>query len=174
MGDLVGDGFDVSVRFGLPEPSALKARLLMRTRVLTCASPEYVARHGIPRRPRDIEKHQCVLMRDPSTGIHFGWELVRGRKVVPVNVSGQLMVNEVGLLLAACLGGQGIAQMLELYARELLADGRLIQVLPEWAEETYPLYAYHHSARLQSAKVRAFLEFVVALTREPFPGGAAA
>jgi DNA-binding transcriptional LysR family regulator len=41
-------------------------------------------------------------------------------------------------------------------------------VLPEWAEETYPLYAYHHSARLQSAKVRAFLEFVVALTREPF------
>ncbi|XXV20482.1 hypothetical protein WMF00_20095 [Sorangium sp. So ce1182] len=41
----------------------------------------------------------------------------------------------------------------------------LVQVLPEWAEETYPLYAYHHSAQLMSAKVRAFLEFVVALTR---------
>jgi DNA-binding transcriptional LysR family regulator len=54
--------------------------------------------------------------------------------------------------------------MLELYARHLLADGRLVQVLPEWTEETYPLYAYHHSARLQSAKVRAFLEFVVAVT----------
>jgi DNA-binding transcriptional LysR family regulator len=103
-------------------------------------------------------------MRSHSTGTHFGWEFVRGKKVVPVNVSGQLMVNEVGSLLAACLGGQGIAQMLELYARDLLADGRLVQVLPEWAEETYPLYAYHHSARLQSAKVRAFLEFVVALT----------
>jgi DNA-binding transcriptional LysR family regulator len=57
--------------------------------------------------------------------------------------------------------------MLELYTRDLLADGRLVQVLPDWAEETYPLYAYHYSARLQSAKVRAFLEFVVALTREP-------
>jgi DNA-binding transcriptional LysR family regulator len=55
--------------------------------------------------------------------------------------------------------------MLELYARELLADGRLVQVLPEWAEETFPLYAYHHFAQLMSAKVRAFLEFVVALTR---------
>jgi DNA-binding transcriptional LysR family regulator len=174
MGDLVRDGFDVSVRFGLPEPSALKSRLLMRTRVVTCASPAYVERHGMPRRPRDIEKHQCVLMRDPSTGTHFGWEFVRGKKVVPVNASGQLMVNEVGSLLAACLGGQGIAQTLELYTRDLLADGRLIQVLPEWAEETYPLYAYHHSARLQSAKVRAFLDFVVALTRDPFPGGAAA
>ncbi len=169
MGDLVRDGFDVSVRFGLPEPSALKCRLLMRTRVVTCASPAYVERHGMPRRPRDIEKHQCVLMRDPSTGSHFGWEFARGKKVVPVNVTGQLMVNEIGSLLAACLGGQGIAQMLELYTRDLLAVGRLVQVLPKWAEERYPLYAYHHSARLQSAKVRAFLEFVVALTREPFP-----
>jgi DNA-binding transcriptional LysR family regulator len=169
MGDLVGEGFDVSVRFGLPEPSALKARLLMRARVVTCASPAYLAGRPIPRRPRDIEEHPCVLMRDPSTGTHFGWEFVRGRKVVPVNVSGQLMVNEVGSLLAACVGGQGIAQMLELYTRDLLADGRLVQVLPEWADETYPLYAYHHSARLQSAKVRAFLAFVVALTREPLP-----
>jgi DNA-binding transcriptional LysR family regulator len=165
MGDLVREGFDVSVRFGLPEPSALKSRLLMRARIVTCASPAYVARHGMPRRPSDVEKHQCVLMRAPSTGSHFGWEFVRGKKVVPVNVSGQLMVNEVGSLLAACLGGQGIAQLIELYARELLADGRLVQVLPEWAEETYPLYAYHHSAQLMSAKVRAFLDFVVALTR---------
>ncbi|RKH59600.1 LysR family transcriptional regulator [Corallococcus llansteffanensis] len=169
MGDLVREGFDVSVRFGVPEPSALKSRLLMRTRVVTCASPAYLARHGMPRHPRDIEKHQCVLMRDPSTGTHFGWDFVRGKKVVPVNVSGQLMVNEGGSVLAACLGGQGIAQLLELYTQEFLAAGQLVQVLPEWAEETYPLYAYHHSARLQSAKVRAFLDFVVALTREPLP-----
>jgi len=166
MGNLVREGFDVSVRFGRPEPSALKSRLLMRTRVIACASPEYLERCGVPRVPRDIEKHQCILMRDSSTGSHFGWEFVRGRKAVAVNARGQLMVNEVGSLLAACLGGQGIAQMFELYSRELLADGRLVQVLPEWAEETYPLYAYHHSAQLMSAKVRAFLDFVVALTRE--------
>jgi DNA-binding transcriptional LysR family regulator len=166
MGDLVREGFDVAVRFGRPEPSALKARLLMRSRVVTCASPAYLARHGRPRRPRDVEKHRCVLMRDPSTGSHFGWEFVRGSEVVPVNASGQMTVNEVGSLLAACLGGQGIAQVLELYARDLLAGKRLVQVLPEWADETFPLYAYHHAARLQSAKVRAFLDFVVALTRE--------
>ena len=166
MGDLVREGFDVCIRFGLPEPSALKSRLLMHTRVITCASPTYVARCGMPRLPHDIEKHQCVLMRDPSTGSHFGWEFVRDRKSVPVNASGQLMVNEVGSLLGACLGGQGIAQTLELNTREFLADGRLIQVLPEWAEGTYPLYAYHHFAQLMSAKVRAFLDFVVALTRE--------
>ncbi len=166
MGDLVREGFDVSIRFGLPEPSALKSRLLMRTRVITCASPAYVARCGMPRLPRDIEKHECLLMRDPSSGSHFGWEFKRRGKPVAVNASGQLVVNEVGSLLGACLGGQGIAQMLELNARELLAAGRLVQVLPEWAEETYPLYAYHHSVQLMSAKVRAFLDFVIALTRE--------
>ncbi len=166
MGDLVRDGFDVGVRFGFPEPSVLKSRLLMRTRVVTCASPEYVARHGMPTRPSDIEKHQCVLMRDHATGRPFDWEFVRGQKIVPVNASGQLMVNEVGALLAACLGGQGIGQVLDLYTRELVASGRLVQVLPTWVDETYPLYAYHHSAQLMSAKVRAFLDFVVELTRE--------
>lgn len=166
MGDLVREGFDVAVRLGEPEPSALKARLLMRTHVVTCASPEYIARHGAPRHPRDIEKHRCILMRDPSTGSHFGWEFVRGRKVVPVNVSGPLMVNQFGPMLAACLAGQGITQVLEFHAREFFADGRLVQVLPEWADETYPLYAYHHSAQLMSAKVRAFLDFVVDVTRD--------
>jgi DNA-binding transcriptional LysR family regulator len=83
-----------------------------------------------------------------------------------VKASGQVMVNAAGSLLASCVGGQGIAQVLELYARDLLADQRLVQVLPEWSEETYPLYAYHHSAQLMSAKVRAFLDFVVAITRD--------
>src|SRR3984957_8812445 len=85
MGDLVQEGFDVSIRFGIPEPSALKARLLMRTRVVTCASPAYIARLGMPRRPAEIEKHQCVLMRNPATGIHFEWEFLRRKKAVPVN-----------------------------------------------------------------------------------------
>jgi DNA-binding transcriptional LysR family regulator len=165
MGDLVREGFDVAVRVGKPEPSALKARLLMQTRVVTCASPAYIARHGAPRQPLDIEKHRCILMLDPSTGTHFGWEFVRGKKVVPVNASGPLMVNQLGSVLAACIASQGIAQLLEFHARPLFADGQLVQVLPEWADEVYPLYAYHHAAPLLSARVRAFLDFVVDVTR---------
>lgn len=166
MGDLVREGFDLAVRIGNPEPSSLKARLLMRTRIVTVASPAYLARHGTPRRPADIEQHRCILFRDPSTGTRFGWDFVRGRKTVSVNVSGALMLNQFGPMLAACLVGQGIAQVLDFHARELLAEGKLVQVLPEWADETYPLYAYHHSAQLMSAKLRAFLDFVVAATRE--------
>ncbi|HET9955027.1 MAG TPA: LysR family transcriptional regulator [Polyangiaceae bacterium] len=165
LGDLVREGFDLAVRVGTPEPSALKARLLTRSRILSVASPAYLSRHGTPRRPSDIENHRCILFRDPSTGSHFGWDFVRGRKTVSVNVKGKLMVNQFGLMLAACLAGEGIAQVLEFHARELLANGTLVQVLQDWADETYPIYAYHHSAQLISAKVRAFLEFVVAATR---------
>ena len=166
MGDLVRDGFDVSVRFGVPEPSTLKSRLLLRTRIVTCASPAYLARAGTPRRPRDVEKHACVRARDRITGAPFAWEFVRGDEVVKVNASGRLIVNDGGALLAACLGGHGLAQLLDLYAHDLITEGRLVQVLPRWADETWPLYAYHHSEGLLSAKVRAFLDFVVELTRQ--------
>jgi DNA-binding transcriptional LysR family regulator len=171
MGELVREGFDAAVRFGNPEPSALKARLLLRARVVTCASPEYIKQHGAPARPEDVEKHTCVLMRNPTTGSYYAWEFVRGRRTVQVNVSGQLMVNQVGPMLSACLAGQGVTQLLDLYARPFFEDGRLVQLLPEWSDETYPLYAYHHSEQLLSAKVRAFLEFATAAVREKVSAG---
>jgi DNA-binding transcriptional LysR family regulator len=161
MGDLVADGFDVAIRFGEPEPSSLKARLLLATRVLTCASPAYLARHGEPGHPRDLEQgHQCVLIRDPTTGRPFEWEFQRGEEAIPFGAAGRLMVNDTGSLLGACIGGAGIAQLLELYTKDLLPDGRVVQLLPDWSDETFPLYAYHHASNLIAAKVSAFLEFV--------------
>lgn len=180
MGDLVAEGFDAAIRFGIPEPSSLKARLLLRTRVLTCASADYLARHGVPRHPRDLEDgHQCVLMRDPATGRPFEWEFQRGQETVPFAASGRLMVNDTGSLLGACLGGSGLAQLLGLYAWDFVARKELIHLLPEWSDETFPLYAYHHASHLVSAKVRAFLDFVGELTARDmekappgFPDGA--
>ncbi len=166
MGDLVREGFDVAVRFGRPEPSALKARLLLRSRIVTCAAPAYVEKHGLPRHPRDLANHRCILMRDPSTGAPFGWELLRGKRAVAVDVRGPLMVNIGGGMMEACLAGQGVAQLFELYARPHIESGRLVHLLPEWSDEAYPLYVYHHPAPLISAKVRAFLDFVVAITRK--------
>jgi DNA-binding transcriptional LysR family regulator len=160
MGDLVADGFDVGIHFGAPETTSLTCRLLQETRVLTCVSPSYAERHGIPKHPRDIETRECILMRDPSTGKHYDWDFIKGKKAVSIKTSGQMMVTDTGGLLAACLSGHGIAQPLEIYTRPFLADGRLIQILSDWAEETFPLYVYHHSPNLMSAKVRAFLDYV--------------
>lgn len=165
MGDLVGDGFDVAIRFGEPEPSSLKARLLFETRVLTCASAAYLARHGEPRTPKDLEQgHECVLIRDWTTGRPYEWEFRRGDEVVPYKAAGRLVVDDTGSLLGACVGGVGIAQLLELYAKDIISDGRVVQLLPDWADETFPLYVYHHASNLMSTKVRAFLDFVEGLS----------
>ena len=161
MGDLVAEGFDAAIHFGPPEPSSLKARLLLETRVLTCASPSYLARHGEPKHPSDLTQgHHCVLIRDPTTGRPYEWEFHGKGEVIPFAAGGRLTVNDTGGLLGACLGGSGIAQLLELYARDILAQGRLVQLLPDWSDETFPLYAYYHASHIVPAKLRAFLDFV--------------
>lgn len=115
--------------------------------------------------PDDLKSgHQCVLIRDPSSGRPFEWEFRRGKKIIPIVASGRLMVNDTGSLLGACVGGVGIAQLLELYASDLIDQKRVRVLLSDWAEETFPLYAYHHASNLMSAKVSAFLNFVSTLT----------
>src|SRR5580704_8037791 len=162
LGDLVSEGIDVAVRFGEPEPSGLIARKLLETRILACAAPSYLARRGRPRHPRDLAGHECILFRDPVTGRPFPWEFHRTGKVVEVEVTGRLVMNDLATKLAACTAGHGIAQTIEFGLGSLLASGELVQILADWAEERFPLYAYHPSRHLPPAKVRAFLDFVVA------------
>jgi DNA-binding transcriptional LysR family regulator len=162
LGDLVSEGVDVAVRFGEPEPSSLVARKLLETRILAWAAPAYLARHGRPRHPRDLVQRECLLYRDPVTGRPFPWEFHRAGKVVEVKVSGKLILNDLTTKLTACAAGHGIAQTIEFGLDALFASGELVQVLADWAEERYPLYAYHPSRHLPPAKVRAFLDFLVA------------
>ncbi|QBR02577.1 LysR family transcriptional regulator [Paraburkholderia pallida] len=165
LGDLVMDGFDLAVRFGEPKASTLIARKLLDTAVVTVAAPSYVARWGRPAKPEDLEggSHKCLEFRNPETGKPFPWEFHRKRKRVVVETRGRLTVNDPSALLNACLAGSGIAQMLLLGAEPLIADGRLINLFPEWADERYPLYAYYPSRHHVPAKTRAFLDFVVEL-----------
>jgi DNA-binding transcriptional LysR family regulator len=162
LGDLVAEGFDVAVRFGEPEQSGLIARKLLETRILACAAPSYLARRGTPRHPRDLEGHECLFYRDPVTGRPFPWEFQGHGQVVEVKATGRVVTNDLAAKLAACAAGLGVAQSIELGLTELFARGELVQILPDWAEERYPLYAYHVSRHRVPAKLRAFLDFVVA------------
>lgn len=166
LGDLVMDGFDLAVRFGKPKASTLIARKLLDSGVVTVAAPSYVARWGRPAKPADLESrhHRCLEFRNPETGKPFPWEFHRKRKRIAVDTQGRLTVNDPGALLNACLAGSGIAQVLLLGAEHLIAEGRLINLFPDWADERYPLYAYYPSRHHVPAKTRAFLDFVVELT----------
>lgn len=167
LGDLVSEGFDAAVRFGEPEPSGLITRKLLETRIITCASPFYIERHGRPEHPSDLasERHECLLFRDPVTGRPFDWEFHRAGEVLPVNVHGRLVLNEAATAVAACVAGLGIAQPMALGTEAMLQDGRLVELFPDWNGELFPLHVYHPSRHLPPAKVRAFLRFVNEITR---------
>ena len=160
IGDFVGDGMDVAARFGEPDGHSVHSELLLETRVFTCASAEYLKKHGTPKTPADLlDGHQCVLIRDPTTRRPFTWEFRRQGEAVPFTATGRVTVNDTGSLIGACRSGAGIAQLLEIYAKHEVQHGDLIHILPAWSEETFPLYAFYRASKLMPAKLRAFLDF---------------
>jgi DNA-binding transcriptional LysR family regulator len=169
IGDMVADGFDLAVRFGHPRPSTLVARKLLDTRIITVASPAYLKKQGRPSDPGELDSdtHRCIQFRDPQSGHPFPWEFHRGRKKRTVATRGQLTVNDVGTMHGVCLAGHGIAQVMALGVEQLIADGRLVDLFPDWPDEHFPLYALYPSRHHQAAKVRAFLDFIVSLSATP-------
>lgn len=165
VGDLVSEGIDVAVRFGPQPPSTMTSRLLLRTRVLTVASPDYLARHGRPKRPEKLLDHDCIQYIDPRSGRPFSWEFHRARQIVPVATKGHLTTTDADLMVQACVRGAGIAQVLALNVDHLIRSGKLIELFPEWPDETYPLYATRPSRRLAPAAIEAFLDFCVEICR---------
>jgi DNA-binding transcriptional LysR family regulator len=153
-------GVDVAVRFGPADGASLVARKILDTHVLTCAAPAYLERHGMPATPHDLVDHETILFRDPQTGLPFTWGFRRDGDEFEVDIRGRVMTDDPSTAIEACLAGQGIFQSLELGLGRWLDCGELVQILADWSDEMYPLYAYHPSRHLPPAKVRAFLDFV--------------
>lgn len=165
VGDLVGDGIDVAVRFGEPPTSSLIVRKLAELRIVTVAAPSYLKRRGSPEHPNDLAGHACIDLRDPLTRRPYAWEFHKGRKVLPVKTESRLLLSDAGTMLTETLAGTGIAQVFEVVARDLIKSGKLVELFPAWADETFPLYAYYPSRHHPAAKVRAFVDFILAAVR---------
>ncbi|MEO7038207.1 MAG: substrate binding domain-containing protein, partial [Polyangiaceae bacterium] len=140
---------------------------LLRTRIVTCASPSYLESHGRPRQPRNLAKgHECILFIDPTTRRPFEWEFHRGkRRIKNVPIRGQLTTNDGATAIASCIAGHGIAQFMEIGVRRELEAGRLVELFPRWGEELFPLHVLYPSRFLPSAKVRTFLDFIARISQ---------
>ena len=163
LGDMVAEGFDVAVRLGYPEPSALIAKRLLQYRILTCATRRYLAERGRPRTPQELEtqRHECLLFRDPATGMPFPWEFHQAKKKLTVAFTGRLVLNDAVTHLEACIAGYGVAQVMDLGIESLIKNGKLVNLFPDWCDELFPLYAYHPSRHFVPAKLKAFTDFLV-------------
>ena len=158
-GDLTTGGIDLAIRFGPQPPSSMSSLHLLDTRVLTVASPIYLARHGRPETPSALLAHQCLHYIDPQRGRPFDWEFRRGDEIQPIAVTGQYSFIDIDAMVASACAGVGIAQVLKIGTEALIANGTLVDLFPNWPGETFPLFAIRPSRRLPSAAVEAFLNF---------------
>jgi DNA-binding transcriptional LysR family regulator len=156
--DLVEEGADLAVRIGVLTESTLVARRLCPIRIVLCASPGYLERHGTPRTPADLAAHSCLGYTYTRGGAE--WELPGPDGSIVLPIRGSLRANNGEALHQAALDGMGIAFQPTFIAGEALAAGRLRQVLAPYARAELSAYAVFPSRKFLSAKVRTFVDFL--------------
>ncbi|MET0536128.1 MAG: LysR family transcriptional regulator [Steroidobacter sp.] len=160
MRDLVSDGFDLAIRIGALKDSELVATRLASNRRVLCAAPDYLRRHGVPKKPEDLTKHECLLMA-VSRDAADTWQL-RGAdgKEIAVRVQSRLKSNLGEVIRDAALGGLGISLHSTWHVCEDLRAGRLKQVLPDYQLPESGIYAVMPERRMVLPRVRAFVDFL--------------
>ncbi len=160
---LTEDAFDVCIRFGAPPDSRVIARRLAPNRRLLCASPAYLARHGMPKVPNDLAKHNCIGIRQGEEAYGV-WRLASGRgksaNAEAVKTRGNLATNDGEIAVSWALDGHGILMRAEWDIERFLKNGRLVQVLPQYATPDADVYAVYPQRHQLAARVRAFVDFV--------------
>jgi DNA-binding transcriptional LysR family regulator len=158
--DLVEEGFDLAIRVGPPGPENLVARKLGETRLVPCASPDYLAQHGAPKAPEDLGRHNCFTYEYVSPR-HLWRFRDRSGAERSVRVSGSLHSNNGDLLAEVAARGVGIVFEPAFIVGPEVRAGRLVPLLQDYEPLPVPIYAVYPSRKHLSAKVRRFVEFLV-------------
>lgn len=158
---LVEEAYDLAIRFGELPDTRLSARKLMSNKRFLCASPAYLKKAGEPQTPEELHRHRCILHRQ-NDDVYGTWRLEKGRKIELVKVRGAVSSNDGDVVLNWALEGHGIVQRSEWDVAKYLASGRLREVMPGYTLPPANLYVYYLSRRNLPAKVRAFVDFLVA------------
>ena len=166
--DLVEDGFDAAIRTLRPQDEALIARPLLTQHYRLCAAPDYLNRHGVPRHPADLVRHQCL---HGNWGKHERWQFVgEDGQSEEVRVASRLRINHWPALLTAALSGAGITLQPAEQVREHIAAGRLLPLLGRYQSPAKTLYFIYPAARRQVLKITLLGDFLAeSLQAEPEP-----
>jgi len=161
--DLAAENFDAVLRIGEQRNSNLRVHRLPPVRWSTVASPAYLSRQGVPHRPEDLRQHNCLQFILP-TGVPQPWQFkVRGGKVARIATHGNLASDNPRGLLHATLAGYGMLQTHGYQVATAVVEGRLVEVLKEFAAPPLPLAILFLPGRERSPKTRAFIAAITEL-----------
>lgn len=155
--DIVGQGYDIAVRFGEVTDSSLRIRSLGSRRRLVCAAPDYIRRHGAPQTPADLKDHNCLVMR---FGINLDnvWRFGPDTVKQIVTVRGDRVANDSALVRQWALDGYGVTNRSELDIGSDIRAGRLVELLAEYAAPATPIQMLFPPSRAQPRRVRALAD----------------
>jgi len=167
--DFFHEQIDLLIRVAELKDSNRVARRLATSRRVFCASPDYLARAGVPKIPEDLAAHNCLLLRFPGSQ-QWRWTLVHpsGRHET-LSLSGTMDSDNSDILTGWCLSGQGIAMKDVWEVGPYLSDGRLVEVLPDSPPVSYPITALYPHSQYLPPRVRQFVDFLVAHLGDPPP-----
>ncbi|MGC5703563.1 LysR family transcriptional regulator [Pseudomonas sp. NFXW11] len=156
--DIVDEGFDAVLRTGVIQDQRLIARPLAPLRWVTVAAPSYLQRHGTPQQLEDLQRHNCLTVRNLRSGRLVEWQFMDQDRPLDLAVQGRLIFDIGDALVDAVLGGYGIAQLMEFAVREALDDGRLLPILQGHAGRSRELSLVYPPSRQCSPKLNAFAD----------------
>lgn len=157
--DLVKEGIDLAIRIGPLEDSSLIARKIGSSQRVTVASPEYLVKHGRPKKPVDLLEHDCLyysLKKFPD--IWYFNSTQKGEE--SVRVSGRLKASSPEAICDAAIEGMGIALLGEWYARPHIESGRLNLLMPDYRPTAFDIHAIYPERRFVPQKVKRMISFL--------------
>jgi len=157
--NLMDEGLDIAIRIGnLPDSSLIAARV-GSVRQVMFASPDYLQKHGIPERPEDITNHR--LIQSVAIDGSGDWPFLENGKPMSVRVEPRLRMNTNDAVIEMVRRGWGVSRLLSYQIAADEAAGQLQRVLTEFELPPLPIHVVHQEGRLVSAKVRAFVDYMV-------------
>jgi len=163
--DLVEEGYDMAVRIATLPSSMLVSRRLATTRIVLCASPEYLRVRGTPQHPRELAEHSVLAYSYLSTKDEWRFEGPDG--AVSVKTQPVLRSNSGDICLAAALSHEGVILQPTFLVSDDLSAGRLIELLPDYRTRELGIYAIYPTRKHLAPKVRALIDFLVDAFRVP-------
>jgi DNA-binding transcriptional LysR family regulator len=161
--NLMEEGVDVGVRIGELPDSSLHAITVGRVHRVVCASPAYLKANGVPRNPADLATHTIIAASPVSPSIE--WKFAGGKKSTTVKLIPRLTVTNNDAAIVAALQGFGITRLMSYQIGPLLASGQLNAILQDSDHSCVPVHILHKEGGHASAKVRVFVDSMVARLR---------
>lgn len=153
-------GVDVSIRIGKVKGSGRVARTIHRSRYVCCASPDILAKHGIPAVPEELARYPQLGFLQPTTGQPVPWFFAKSDTPSEQMPDARIWINHAESLIDAAISGGGVIQLLSLSLQPYIAKGALVPILTDWSAPGPPISVIYPPSRHQPAKISAFVRFV--------------